>query len=91
MDVGTRASALAGLTETDIRIRGAKMNGNGESAPGLKGWGTVYGVGNGSSNWELEKNGSGKEHDAEVKDNGAVKHYDADGTHSIHNIYTFVG
>jgi hypothetical protein len=74
VDFGTRASGLAfSGNDTELKAHGGKMNGN----KTVRGYGTVYGVGNGNSNWELEKHGSGKE---EVKDDATVKHYDADGT-----------
>lgn len=83
MDVGKRSSALGnGMGDAEVRIRGVKTNGdgigNGNGARDPKGWGTVYGTGNGYRDWELEKHGSEKEQDSELK-YGAVKHYDADG------------
>lgn len=83
MDVGKRSSALGnGMRDAEVRIRGVKTNGdgtgNGNGARDPKGWGTVYGTGNGDRDWELEKHGSEKEQDSELK-YGAVKHYDADG------------
>lgn len=81
MDIGSRSSALGnGIGEAELRIRGVKMNGDGNGNAHPKGWGTVYGTGNGDRDWELEKHGSGKDNDNELKDGGAVKHYDADGT-----------
>lgn len=79
MDLGTKASGLGrlGLNETELRVRGGKMNGNGNKVVG-KGYGTVYGIGNGSRDWELEKFGNGQSDDGTVKD-AVVKHYDADG------------
>jgi len=77
MDVGTKASGLGrlGINETELRVRGGKVNGN-KAAAG-QGYGTVYGIGNGNRDWELEKFGSGQSDDSTVKD-AAVKHYDAD-------------
>jgi hypothetical protein len=73
VDIGARASGLGfGVNETELKARGGKANGNKTTG----GYGTVYGVGNGDRNWELEKHGSGKE---EAKDDATVKHYDADG------------
>ena len=78
MDIGTRSSAVGnGMGDAEVRIRGVKMNGDGARHP--KGWGTVYGTGNGDRDWELEKHGSEKKHDSELKYGDAVKHYDADG------------
>jgi hypothetical protein len=71
MDLGTKASGLGiGMNETELRVRAGKMNG----IKTERGYGTVYGVGNGNRNWELENHGSGKE----AKDDATVKHYDAD-------------
>jgi len=72
-DIGTHASGLGlGYSAADLRARGGKANGSKMATS--KGFGTVYGVGNGDRNWELEKHGNG-----EVKgDVDDVKHYDAD-------------
>jgi len=73
MDFGTRASGLGfGAGVTELKVRGGKVNGN----KTVRGYGTVYGVGNENGNWELEKVGS-------EKDDAMVKHYDADGTPSL--------
>jgi hypothetical protein len=75
MDPSTKASGLGlGVNETELRVRGGKMNG--KKTLNGKAYGTVYGVGNGNRDWELEKFGSGQDDDGAVKD--AVKHYDAD-------------
>lgn len=72
-DYITKASGLGfGVGETELKARSGKVNGN----KTVRGYGTVYGVGNEKGNWELEKDGSGKD---EVKEDATVKHYDADG------------
>jgi hypothetical protein len=78
IDLGTKASGLGrlGINETELRVRVGKANGNKTAV--AQGYGTVYGVGNGNRDWELEKFGSGQSDDSTVKD-AAVKHYDADG------------
>jgi hypothetical protein len=72
-DYITKATGFGfGLGETELKARSGKVNGN----KTVRGYGTVYGVGNEKGNWELEKNGSEKD---DVKEDATVKHYDADG------------
>jgi dihydrosphingosine 1-phosphate phosphatase len=84
MDIGAKASGFGfGGNEAELRARGGKVNGN----TAERGYGTVYGVGNGKSNWELEKHGNGTE---VVKDDAEVKRYDADGAHFYFTVQIYV-